>query len=351
MLRLALVAVLLTFSGQPAFAWGDDGHRITGAIATKLLTESTRARLRELFGDDDLAQIATWMDDEREALNQRLPGSARWHYENRPACARTGSATNACPKGQCITQQIQRSRAVLQSARTTQAQRSDAVRILVHLLGDLHQPLHMIDNDDRGGNDFYVRLPRQKTPRRLHEVWDTSLVRMNLRRTGVSRYATTLVTRFEGERDALQSGTVEQWASETHALALKYAYLSLPNFVCRLKIESSDAGTLPIEYVEAGRTVVEKQLAKAGMRMAIVLNETLGATDLAVDSQAIRNGPCGAVAPIGAGGCAFFRPDRRDSLSAFWSGGRPIDPPASDSAASFSVGPLRWTRNDSLPVL
>jgi hypothetical protein len=98
---------------------------------------------------------------------------------------------------------------------------------------------------------------------------------MNLRRSDISRYAATLITRFDAERNAWLAGDVEQWASETHALALEYAYLSLPNFVCRATGESGNANALPAAYIEAGRTVVDSQLAKAGMRIALVLNEDL----------------------------------------------------------------------------
>jgi len=273
---LALAIVISALARQPAYAWGDDGHRITGVIATNLLTEATRTQLRELVGTDDLARLATWMDDERESLKLRFPGSSRWHYENRAACARPNGSAGVCPKGQCITQQIQRSRAVLQNQQATTAQKSDAVRIVIHHQVDQHQPLHLIDNDDRGGNDFYYRQPREKNPRRLHEVWDTSFVRMNLRRTDIARYAPQLVVRFDSEFAAWQTGTVEQWASETHALALAYAYQSLPNFVCSLKGEAGNANALPTEYIEAGRKVVDSQLTKAGIRIAFVLNEALG---------------------------------------------------------------------------
>ena len=157
MKSFALACWLLSIGWQqPSYAWGNEGHRITGYIANSLLTDATRAQLRALVGTDDLAQIATWMDDEREALKQRLPDSSRWHYENRAVCDQA-STVRPCPKGHCITQQIDRSTAVLANRGATVAQRADAVRILVHLLGDLHQPQHLVDDHDRGGNDVWVR--------------------------------------------------------------------------------------------------------------------------------------------------------------------------------------------------
>jgi hypothetical protein len=168
---------------------------------------------------------------------------------------------------------------VLDNRSTTNAQRAEAVRILVHLLGDLHQPLHLIDNHDRGGNDVYVRLPREQEPRRLHEVWDTRLVRMNLRRRDTEDYAHTLMNRFANERTAWQRGSIEQWASETHTLALEHAYTTLPEFVCRTHAathDGTDATPLPAAYIDTAKAVIDSQLAKAGVRIAQVLNEHLG---------------------------------------------------------------------------
>jgi hypothetical protein len=271
----ALACILLTFGWQTANAWGDEGHRITGFIANAYLSDAARSQLRTLVSTDNIALIATWMDDERESLNQSLPRSSHWHYENRPACESTGETARGCPQGQCVTRQIERWTKVLQNRDESIAHRADAVRILVHLLGDLHQPLHLIDNNDRGGNDVLVRLPREKEPRRLHEIWDTRIVHMNLRRRGTERYARVLDERFAMQRIEWQRGTIEEWARETHSLGLD-AYQSLPNFVCRAaKKPAETVIDLPAAYIDTAKPIVDKQLAKAGMRMAWILNAAL----------------------------------------------------------------------------
>jgi hypothetical protein len=270
-----LACGLLALGWQlPAYAWGDEGHRITGYIANSYLSDTTRLQLRALVGTDDLAQIATWMDDERETLNQRLPSSSRWHYENREVCGKT-ELERSCPQGQCITRQIAHSTNTLQDRTATAAQHADAVRILVHLLGDLHQPLHLIDNHDRGGNDVWVYLPREKNPRRLHEVWDTRLVHMNTNRRDDRSYASILTTRFQTERSGWEIGTVDQWAAETFLLAKTYVYSPLPGFTCQITADRSTTTALPADYIQNARSVVDVQLAKAGARIALVLNQTL----------------------------------------------------------------------------
>jgi hypothetical protein len=270
---------LLAFGWQqPVYSWGDQGHRITGYIANTNLSAATRDQLRNLVGTDDLALIATWMDDERDSLNQRLPGSSRWHYENRLACGPALESARTCPQGQCITRQIERWTKVLQDRDESLAHRADALRILVHLLGDLHQPLHLIDNYDRGGNDLLVRLSREKEPRRFHEVWDTRLVQINLRRRKAENYARALGQQFDNRRSEWQDGTVESWARETHALG-RTAYQSLPNFVCRTVKEPIDVVTvLSTGYIDTAKPIVDEQLAKAGIRIARVLNTVLGST-------------------------------------------------------------------------
>ena len=270
-------AIVLTLlfaiqSWSAAYGWGDEGHRITGYIADELLTATARAELRKI-GDDDLAQIATWLDDQRDALEQRYRGSSRWHYENRPACGSSSGGSSTCPRGQCITRQIERSLAVLDDRQAGRAQRVEALRILVHLLGDLHQPLHLADNGDRGGNDTYVLLPNDGRPRRLHEAWDTRFLRMNLRRRDEQAYAHSLLTAHRSERTAWKNGDIAAWAMESYTIGTRHAYDLLPGFACGR--HDSAPIRLPSSYIEQAREDVDVQLVKAGVRIAEILNRAL----------------------------------------------------------------------------
>jgi len=271
--RAALAVVLAShFVGATAHAWGNEGHRISGYIANALLTESVRSQLHELIGTDDLATVATLLDEERDLLEQRIPGSSRWHYENRQVCTRRATSKPECPKGQCITRQIERFASIGGNPSHSREQRADAVRGLAHLVGDLHQPLHLSDNNDRGGNELQVLLPDEKKARNLHEVWDTRIVRMNLRRRNEHRYALSLLARFSDRQANWSQGDTQSWAAETFAIANQHAYKALPSFVCGTQpgvIELSPA------YVDQARALAEEQLAKAGIRLAYLLNQTL----------------------------------------------------------------------------
>ena len=270
--RSIILAGLAVAACANAHAWGDQGHRITAHIASALLTDAARSRLQKLIGTDDLSQVATILDDEREKLEQRIPGSSRWHYENRQVCPRTSASKAECPNRQCITRQIERFVQTLNNVHSSRSDQTDAVHGLAHLLGDLHQPLHVSDNNDRGGNDSKVLLPGEKKSRNLHEVWDTRLVRMNLRRRNEQRYALVLLATFSARQTEWSQGDVALWADETYRLSKERAYQSLPQFACGV---NAGAITVTDSYISQARETVEMQLAKAGIRLASVLNAEL----------------------------------------------------------------------------
>jgi hypothetical protein len=271
-LLLALLVLCALGFSPAAVAWGDEGHRISAYIANALLTDAAREQLQVLIGTDDLSQIANYLDEQRAELEQHTPGSSRWHYENREVCGRDAGLAQ-CSRGQCVTRQIEHFMRVLKDDRATVQQRADAVRVLVHLIGDLHQPLHLADNHDRGGNDIFVRLPREREPRRLHEVWDTRFIQLNLNRRAPATYARLLLHDFSGQHAQWQQGDVQQWADETYRIGKRGAYQALPGFSCGA--QDSHAIELTSSYIDAARKVSDEQLAKAGMRIAWVLNESL----------------------------------------------------------------------------
>lgn len=203
---IAIACGALCIAHADAYAWGNQGHRITGYIANAQLTASSKARLRDLLGTDDLSQIATQLDDDRAQLEDKIPGSSRWHYENRQICPQQSNVVAACPHALCITRQIETFMQLLRDDSATQAQQADAVSGLVHLIGDLHQPLHLADNRDRGGNDVLVLLPNEKTPRNLHAAWDTQFVRLNVRRRQEQLYATSLSAQYTVSQAAWRQG-------------------------------------------------------------------------------------------------------------------------------------------------
>jgi hypothetical protein len=271
----AAIAALAMLCGSRAQAWGNDGHRIVGHIAASLLSDSARQTLLTILGSDDLPAVATELDESRDAWERRHPGASKWHYENRAVCGNQ----IACPQGQCVTRQIDNHLRVLRNPLESREARIEALTVVVHLIADLHQPLHLTDNRDRGGNDVWALMPREREPRRLHEVWDTRLVRLDMQRRSAPNYSQSLLQRYADRQSAWAKGSTESWAAETYRIGRDSAYFSLPGFSCSLPGKhSNDAVVLSPEYVESARKIAAEQLAKAGVRLAAVLNATLGSS-------------------------------------------------------------------------
>ena len=263
-----------------AWAWGEQGHRITGLVAESLLTADARAGLRALMGHTDLATMSVFMDRQKDALEQRFPDSRAWHYDNRPVCEPRTPRTDYCPGGQCASVQITRHYRRLIDPRASLDERRLAVQVLVHLVGDIHQPLHASDHGDRGGNEVRVSFTRasgQQRQTNLHAAWDTDFVRAAFATLDERQIARDLVAQAgKPAIRAMQKGSAVQWLAESHALARAGAYGRLPGFAC-----SKDGATDELEngrllldgrYVGHAAGVIPSQLLRAGARIAKLLN-------------------------------------------------------------------------------
>jgi S1/P1 Nuclease len=274
-LRRALAAgVLLAFGLAPvlpACAWGAQGHRIVGLVAEQLLDARTRAALRAIAGDESLADVGLWMDRERDRLRAERPGSERWHYDNRPACEPAAPLERYCADGNCASRALARARARLADRDAPREALFEVLRIVVHVLSDLHQPLHAADNGDRGGNGIEVRVGRRSRPKPLHAAWDADFVKRAVRGESESAFAERLVGEHRALRDRIVAGGTAAWAQESYDLARSYAYGRLPGFACgRAPPAVVD---LPPAYSDGAAEIVAERLARAGIRLAAVLRE------------------------------------------------------------------------------
>jgi len=252
-------------------AWGNLGHRVTGLVAEDFLDSETRRQVELLLGDETLADAATYMDTHRDELKDRWPESARWHYDNKPVCEQS----SYCRDGNCATKQIERFRSVLADKFASRTDRKMALRILIHMIGDIHQPLHMTDNRDRGGNDVWVRIYSGAERKNLHYLFDTELVRNSIDHRRDYNYARDLISSYRSEIARWQQGDVERWANESFLLGRQDVYAQLPQFSCNLRHNNTVTITLPPAYMQRARKDVEVQLTKAGVRIAAILKATL----------------------------------------------------------------------------
>lgn len=261
--------VLGALAPNATWAWGAQGHRITGLVADAFLSPRARIAVNDLLGGESLADASTWMDQEKRHLG---PANAAWHYTDKAVC---GSPVVSCAKGNCLSNRLPGLIEEVADARLPRAQRATALRMVIHLVGDLHQPLHMADNDDRGGNDVTVVFAGARKPleRNLHEVWDSELVKQELRGISEEKYAEQLLTSATANLPAIRGGNVGDWSGHTYALAKEVAYADLPGWRCGTG--APPVLTLDERYLATGRAVVRTQLRDAGVHLARVLNGSL----------------------------------------------------------------------------
>lgn len=262
--RIALLATLLV--AGPCLAWGADGHRIIGTIASSDLTPTAAAAVRDLLGEQTLADACCWADEVRS--DSRYEWVKPLHYVNVPVGATSVDLKRDAAGGEQVLAAIERYRAVLADAKRPRDERLEALRLLLHFVGDVHQPLHVSYAVDLGGNKLSVRSFGEKS--NMHRVWDTDLIRRRLKDTkgGWATMSADLRQAITAERRAtwLAQGEPVQWADESLAVTR------------RLYAEPPDvASGVDDAYWKKWMPTVQERLQAAGVRLAMVLNKTLDA--------------------------------------------------------------------------
>jgi hypothetical protein len=274
---LTLGAVLA--GSAPARAWGEDGHVIVARVAELNLSADAQNGIKKLLGPIGIShpRIATFADFVRH--NRDYPqykSSAPWHYVNIPVDAEgvTGyDPDRDSPKGKpCVVTKIKDFQKVLADKTRPSDERLEALMFLVHLVGDVHQPLHCGDRGDSGGNGLKVKyLGHGGNHLNLHAVWDDNLVKENMKRLDAAGYAAKLHAKVSDEKDRalLSAGAVEDWATESFLIAKQSAYVlggaTIP--------KTGPTPDLDDEYIDRNAKEVEKQLLRGGLRLARLLNE------------------------------------------------------------------------------
>lgn len=252
---LLLVCAVL-FLSQPLLAtddWGRTGHRTTGEIATKHLTRKAKKQIDALLNGESLAFVSTYADEIRsdDAYRKYAP----WHYVSFPFGARYETSPKN-DRGDIIVG-IQNCVDVLKNENATQEDKAFHLRMLVHFIGDLHMPLHVGLNEDKGGNRFQVQWFDEGT--NLHTVWDTKIIESyNMSYTELTENADKLT---KAQLKYIQGGAVKDWMYESRAL-------------CEDIYKHTKVGEkLSYKYMYRYVNVARSQLQKGGIRLAGLLNE------------------------------------------------------------------------------
>lgn len=247
---IVLPAFLISLT---CFGWGATGHRVTGQIAEGLLTKKTKARLEQLLGQS-LAMASTWMDEVRS--DSAYDYMEDWHWVDLPEGTTYGQ-TPKNPDGDII-EALDRIIKVLKGKTLDEKTEAEYVKILIHLVGDIHQPLHVGKGTDRGGNSVKVSWFGRDT--NLHTVWDSNLI--DDTKLSYTEFAQSLVRPTDKEVKALQGTSVIDWAQES----VSY----------RTAVYDLGDGKLGYEYTYYHLHIVRKRLLEAGVRLAGVLNQIYG---------------------------------------------------------------------------
>jgi hypothetical protein len=258
--KFPLFIWLLVMAPEPALAWAPQGHETVALIALQELTPRARAQVAHLLGSPVMmVHDSSWADEIRD----RRPDTARWHYVDIPLGAPGYDAARDCRLRDCVVAQIENDLRVLGDGRLDDGRRAEALRFLIHFAADVHQPLHAESNDDKGGNEVHITLGRKRT--NLHRLWDGDVVEaMGFDTNAIADGIEHSIS--PQQRKAWTMGTPADWANEAHALARDRIY---PPLMGRRSLR------LSADYPRAEAGIARQQLAKAGVRLAWLLNTAL----------------------------------------------------------------------------
>jgi hypothetical protein len=310
----ALLVAMVLWLPASASAWWCEGHQIVALVARQHLTARAAAAVDKLLSEnpldpeqkrfcdgrpaDILATDAAWADDMKNVDMTFL-----WHQIDIPLSDSKGDYMKSCdPIGPlvsrkdrtgCLITAIDYERNILASSWESAGERAKAVRYLVHFFGDLTEPLHVADNADQGGNCTALSFPGEEKPQNLHSVWDGMIVNLDMKKRAQSQaaYARTLDAEFAKRWDdwGKQRIDIVAWAWESHNVARDVTYgllkpaipfekpmREVPKAAC--EAERAKVANLHIaignDYIASATPVIREQLAKAGYRLANLLNQS-----------------------------------------------------------------------------
>jgi nuclease S1 len=271
------IASLLTLFSLPSWSWGELGHRLVGELAQRQLTPKATAQVHELLQNEPvptLAGVAMWADELRTADPERFKATTRWHYVNMREGTCRYLAARDCPDGACVVAAIEAQSQLLRDAAQPFEVRRDALKFVVHFVGDVHQPLHSSNRPDKGANDFQISLRTDIPPEayardryqngimgtNLHSVWDYYVLASA--KLPLNDYADRLAA--SSQPHASQSSP-EAWARESC------------NLIDRRSLYP-ESHELDAKYLEAMRPLAERRVQQAAKRLARLLNQLFAAS-------------------------------------------------------------------------
>jgi len=304
----SLYGLFLLFGPSATYAWGCKGHQTVALIAEKHLTPEAKQFVQKLLTEnpidpklnrycggssrDAMTDASTWADDVRGEHK-----NGPWHYIDIPRGSKRGPLDPYCGQEGCVTKALSEQLSILKDPKADTAKRADALRYVIHFVGDLHQPLHTTTNADEGGNCVPVKYFRRNVHEHnhsfspnLHSLWDTAIPERDMEGADPAEYAEALETVYATEIDSWQKAGihVDEWVWEGFDFAESTVYGNLtpkiavePNVPVHSCSDDDNVGerllhqniTAGEVYQEKAAPVAEKRIAEAGVRLAMILND------------------------------------------------------------------------------
>jgi len=259
--RIAIIACIFLYLPLSGMAWGMLGHRIVGEIAESYLTPKAKAAIKAILGDESMAMASNWADFIKSEPSYNYLSA--WHYINLKDSL-SESAVNAFLAADTLADaytQINFLTAQLSNKNLEKDKKVMYLRLLIHIVGDIHQPMHVSRLEDQGGNKVYVTWFGQKT--NLHAVWDEKLI--DEQKLSYTEYTKAINHTTLAQRTAWQQQPIKRWFFESYTIAQHlYSEINQPE------------QKLTYRYVYDHLDTVNLQLLKGGVHLAGLLNQIFG---------------------------------------------------------------------------
>ena len=255
MKKIVSLAILIVFAQHAAFSWGKTGHRVVGQVAFNHLSKKAKKNLFPILKHEHLGMVGNYMDFIRaeKSYDHMTP----WHYCSIPDGKTYAEA--GTPEEGDVVQAIERIISELKSKKFTQGTELENIKYLVHLIGDLHQPLHVGNGEDKGGNDVKVDFMWKSS--NLHRVWDSGMI--DEQQLSYTEYTKWVDHVTASQLEKWQSDGLMTWVEESQGLRAQV-------------YDIPENKKLSYRYIYDNMATVNERLLKAGVRLAGVLNEIYG---------------------------------------------------------------------------
>ncbi len=254
-MKLKVLSIVFVFLSFQVFSWGVTGHRVVGKVAESYLSKKAKKKLAAILDNESLAEVSNWMDDIKSERSYDY--AYDWHWVTIPS-GQTYEQAEKNPKGDVIAT-VRRIIEELKKGGLEKQKEAEHVKMLVHLIGDIHQPLHVGTGEDKGGNDLKVEWFREKS--NLHRVWDSDMI--NHKRYSYTELADIVTNVSNTQVKEWQADPLTEWAMES--MELRNQVYTIP-----------ENKKMSYRYMYDNWSTVELRLVQAGVRLAAVLNEIYG---------------------------------------------------------------------------